>query len=246
MENSEVDEFNEKIIKAFATKAQRFEERANELEQNLKVKEAELEYVANLYDKEKSLHSLDIENANKNTIILENKLEELKKSNLEKDKINSGLLSQIENLNSEISRKDERIHEIINEINDFYKEILSKDDEIENTSNNHEDIHQKITSLVNFFSQRDAELKEQKEEVVKKEEIIKNQAEQIATLQAELDELKPPEISNITKERLICPKCGAVGKDIKNVEDKSKPLSYVGNMPMYAKIHVCKKCGNEF
>ena len=47
-------------------------------------------------------------------------------------------------------------------------------------------------------------------------------------------------------DRLKCYKCGSVGKDIKVVEDKSKALSYVGNMPMYAKYHVCKKCGYQF
>jgi len=40
--------------------------------------------------------------------------------------------------------------------------------------------------------------------------------------------------------------CGSVGGDIKTVEDKTKVLSYVGHIPMYAKKHVCKKCGYEF
>jgi hypothetical protein len=40
--------------------------------------------------------------------------------------------------------------------------------------------------------------------------------------------------------------CGAVGHNIKVEEDKTKVLSYVGHIPMYAKKHVCKKCGYDF
>ncbi|MGB5911485.1 MAG: hypothetical protein WBH31_09850, partial [Promethearchaeia archaeon] len=47
-------------------------------------------------------------------------------------------------------------------------------------------------------------------------------------------------------ERITCPMCRAVGGNIKTVEYKSKVLSYVGHIPMYAKKHVCKKCGYEF
>ena len=36
------------------------------------------------------------------------------------------------------------------------------------------------------------------------------------------------------------------GHDIKTMEDKTKVLSYVGHIPMYAKKNVCKKCGYEF
>ncbi|MBY8992842.1 MAG: hypothetical protein KGD58_19015, partial [Candidatus Lokiarchaeota archaeon] len=71
----------------------------------------------------------------------------------------------------------------------------------------------------------------------------------IKEIEAELNELKPPEILNndpTSGDRLICAKCGAAGKDIKTIEDKSKPLSYMGNIPMYAKYKVCKKCGNQF
>jgi len=41
-----------------------------------------------------------------------------------------------------------------------------------------------------------------------------------------------------------CPKCGA--ENIKEVQDKSKVLGYAGHVPIYAKIKVCKECGNRF
>ena len=68
-------------------------------------------------------------------------------------------------------------------------------------------------------------------------------------VETELSELKPPEIGAggfLSDERVTCPMCGAVGHDIKMEEDKSKVLSYVGHIPMYAKKHVCKKCGYDF
>ncbi len=48
------------------------------------------------------------------------------------------------------------------------------------------------------------------------------------------------------KERIACPKCGAVGKDIKTMEDRTKVISYMGQSRIYAKKRVCKKCGTEF
>ena len=50
----------------------------------------------------------------------------------------------------------------------------------------------------------------------------------------------------ISEERLICPSCGARGRDLKVEEDKSKVLGYVGHSPLYSKINVCKKCGYKF
>ena len=46
--------------------------------------------------------------------------------------------------------------------------------------------------------------------------------------------------------RLICPKCHAVGKHIKTVDDKERDPYYNGNIPMYAKKYVCKNCGHDW
>ncbi|GAH24708.1 unnamed protein product, partial [marine sediment metagenome] len=45
--------------------------------------------------------------------------------------------------------------------------------------------------------------------------------------------------------RRICPNCGATGFAIKEVEDKSKIISYIPK-PIFAKKFVCTKCGFEF
>jgi len=45
--------------------------------------------------------------------------------------------------------------------------------------------------------------------------------------------------------RRECPNCGAHGPSIKEVEDKTKIISYIPK-PIYAKKNVCLKCGYEF
>ena len=45
--------------------------------------------------------------------------------------------------------------------------------------------------------------------------------------------------------RRQCPNCGASGFAVKEVEDKSRILSYIPK-PIYAKKFVCTKCGFEF
>jgi hypothetical protein len=46
--------------------------------------------------------------------------------------------------------------------------------------------------------------------------------------------------------RVHCPNCGVFGKDIRTMLDKTKILRYQGQTRIYAKKHVCKKCGTEF
>jgi hypothetical protein len=45
--------------------------------------------------------------------------------------------------------------------------------------------------------------------------------------------------------RRLCPNCGASGFAVKEVEDKTRIISYIPK-PIYAKKLVCTKCGFEF
>nr|MDO8086263.1 hypothetical protein [Candidatus Sigynarchaeum springense] len=47
-----------------------------------------------------------------------------------------------------------------------------------------------------------------------------------------------------TETRIVCPKCG--NTNIKPENDRSRVLSYMGGVPLYAKKYVCKKCMFEF
>nr|MDO8081571.1 hypothetical protein [Candidatus Freyarchaeota archaeon] len=41
--------------------------------------------------------------------------------------------------------------------------------------------------------------------------------------------------------RVKCPKCGGI--NVKQVQDKGKVLSYIGQTPTYKKVWKCKDCG---
>jgi predicted Zn-ribbon and HTH transcriptional regulator len=106
-----------------------------------------------------------------------------------------------------------------------------------------------LNELNNLLVQKDNQLQELSEGLSEKDKLIQAQTAHIEEVEGEIQELKPPEIGAggfASEERITCPMCGAVGGNIKTVEDKSKVLSYVGHIPMYAKKHVCKKCGYEF
>ena len=97
--------------------------------------------------------------------------------------------------------------------------------------------------------QKNGEINNLSGSIGEKEKLIEAQTSLIEEVETELSELKPPDIGSggfVSDERTTCPMCGAVGHNIKQIEDKGKVLSYVGHIPMYAKKHVCKKCGYEF
>ncbi len=63
---------------------------------------------------------------------------------------------------------------------------------------------------------------------------------------------RPPQVSSILTtlgdtrvNKRKCPECGAVGFAIKEVDDKSRIISYVPRR-IYAKKMVCTKCRKEF
>jgi len=231
MDKYEIDAFDEKIMEAFIVKTRQSEAKIGELEQNIKVKEAELEYVAQLYDNEKKLLTLELENAIQKFTILEGKFNEVTHSNSTKDEELGILNNKIDELNTKIAPKDEEINSLKLEISDLNNKLSSRDKEVS-------ELNKELSNL-----------EELRKEILIKDKLIEEQSTTIKEIEAELNELKPPEILTDDPnrgDRLVCAKCGASGKDIKTIEDKSKPLSYMGNIPMYAKYKVCKKCGNQF
>ena len=141
----------------------------------------------------------------------------------------------IKHLNSEIDELKRNLN-ISQTVDSDLKKIL-------------ENIKKKNEELTNLNSQKEKKIQELQETLSEKDKIIEDQNTHLEQIKAELNNLKPPEVITVDvgeRERVSCPTCGAVGKDIKIEEDKSKVLSYIGNAPMYAKKHVCKKCGFEF
>jgi len=135
-------------------------------------------------------------------------------------------------LTSELEDEKKRSSNLEEQMNQVTDRFSTKDDEI-----------------INNISQQEVKIQKMNEELLKRDEILARQTSRIEAIELELKTFKSHEIfasDTSGGERLKCPKCGAAGKDIKLVEDKTRPLSYVGNMPMYAKIKVCKKCRHKF
>ncbi|MBD3215244.1 MAG: hypothetical protein GF311_21735 [Candidatus Lokiarchaeota archaeon] len=47
-------------------------------------------------------------------------------------------------------------------------------------------------------------------------------------------------------EKLTCPMCGAVGRDIKVIIDTNKQIDEVEGNPIFARRYICKKCGYKW
>jgi hypothetical protein len=71
-----------------------------------------------------------------------------------------------------------------------------------------------------------------KKETVKPSEVVDR------IEQEEREQEAPP-----VEGRRVCPECE--GTDFKTVEDKDRVLHQQGGMKIYAKNHICKKCGHK-
>jgi len=180
---------------------------------------------------------------------------ELKEKLAKKDEELAGLAKERDELNSKYKGKDKELESKVNELNNLNSEIFDlkktvtlKVEEINALNAQVEDLTKKNEELTNFLTEKDTKIKELNDALAEKDNIINVQNTKIEEAETELTALKPTAPTTYTSEdRLMCPSCGAIGKDInQNVEDKTKVLSYVGHKPMYAKKNVCKKCGYEF
>ncbi len=111
---------------------------------------------------------------------------------------------------------------------------------------------QKISELSLQLQEKDSEISELTSQLEGKSTALKNLILKMEKSDHPIDELynPPPEVEieepTAIDERVRCPKCGAFGRDLKTMEDRSKVLRYQGQMRIYAKKRVCKKCGTEF
>ncbi|MFW9825103.1 MAG: hypothetical protein ACFFE4_19335 [Candidatus Thorarchaeota archaeon] len=152
---------------------------------------------------------------------------------------------------SELEADSGRVVELENQINKLSSsnesEIASLKSEVNNLRSKVEGLTSKNEEISKFLSEKETKLADITNALEEKEKIIEEQKTKLEKAETELTALKPAETSTYTSEdRLICPECGAVGKDIKTEEDKSKVLGYIGHSPMYGKIHACKRCGRQF
>ena len=212
MDDYELNKFNEQIINAFKVKVEKSNKIISDLEQDVKVKEVELNFLAKKYDDE-------ITKLNK---IMEKSKEQI----LE---LKNGIYEQ----ENELSKKENETKLLNNKLREFKEEFASIKEENKEF----------LSQVENSLSLKEEELQSLQKLVEEKEKIIEDQKTKLEMVEAELSTFKPLELDLEGKKRLRCPSCGAVGKDIKEEEDKSQILDYIGHTPIYAKIRLCKKCG---
>ena len=161
------------------------------------------------------------------------------------------LQEKVAGLNSELESSKGKITDLENQVNEL---TSSKENETANFKLEISDLTSKVEELTSkneeitkSLSEKESKLDEVSKFLEEKEKVIGEQKTHLEKVETELGALKPVEpTAYASEDRLMCPSCGAVGKDIKSEEDKSKVLGYIGHKPMHGKINVCKKCGEQF
>ncbi|GAG58182.1 unnamed protein product [marine sediment metagenome] len=149
---------------------------------------------------------------------------------------------QITGFENTTAKSNERTDELSTEIQELNNMLTAIRDE--KTS-----LTSQLMELDNLLIQKNSKIQELSEENEAKDKLICVQAARLEELEIELGELKPLKEEKWSfpyEIRNSCPMCQAVGKDIREVEDREKNPYYNGPIPMYAKKYVCKKCGYEW
>ncbi len=185
--------------------------------------------------------------------ILEKKDEEYANLAKTKEKLNSEL-EELRGKLTDLKSKSANLEKLNSEVYDLKKTITLKDDEINKLKTEVDESKPKVTELTknnealnNSIAEKESKIKELTDTIAEKENALNEQNSRLEKVETELSALQPTApVDYSTEERLVCPSCGARGKDLKVEEDKSKILSYIGHSPMYSKTNVCKKCGYKF
>ena len=183
--------------------------------------------------------------------------------------------SEISRITSELEEARCKISEVENDLNRAISTNKAKDEEIRQLTGKDEEIS-RLNGVIevinteknnlevqskNLSEQKESEIQNLESTLTEKNKLLEAQAIHIEEVERELEDLKPQEvekeleISNHfeleksyypNETRIMCPLDQAVGKDIREVEDKKVILYYRGGIPIYAKKYVCKKCGYEW
>ncbi len=236
MDEYKLKEFNEQIFNAFKAKVEKSNKIISDLEQDVKVKEVELNFLAKKYDDEITQLNKIMEKSKEQIQELKNRIYEQEKELSKKENETKLLNNKLRGLKEEFASTKEENKEFLSQIETLKNENDLKDKNIG-------ELKPQLADTTNSLSLKEEELQSLQKLVEEKEKIIEEQKTKLEMVEAELSTFKPLELDFKGKERLRCPSCGAVGKDIKEEEDKSQILDYIGHSPIYAKIRLCKKCG---
>ncbi len=163
----------------------------------------------------------------------------------------TGKITDLSNANIDLTKKLEFSNAQAGEFNTKMIEAQKQVDELSKQVTGLKQLNEQNTAQIQQFSSKTQELEQsigQKNQILaEKENALQEKTLAAEEFEAKVKELEPPipDVSSYELDaRIICPMCNGV--DIKDIEDKTKVLSYVGHMPMYARKHQCKKCGYEW
>ena len=122
--------------------------------------------------------------------------------------------------------------EYLKRIDDLNAELITKKSSLDN-------LKARLDQVEPQFSEAKAKVNELQARVSEKDLSMEEMEGKLKEFETPI-----PKITDIGDERITCPMCGNV--HTKQVEDKTKVLSYVGHIPIYAKKNQCRKCGYEF
>lgn len=196
----------------------------------------------------------------------ESELEKTKRKLREKEKANKDLSLQILDLTQkfqmygeQVDKLERKVEELRSSSEDPKKEVAQLTAKLEETKRRLDKAFNTIREKNEEISQLESkinELTQFKKEAPIQPEPIEEPRKQIPveekTTQKETENLKPPPSASSEtqkgelKDRVYCPSCGAFGKDIRVMDDKSNVLYYQGQTRIYGKKRICKKCGTEF
>ncbi|MHA1474464.1 MAG: hypothetical protein ACTSQ5_04685 [Promethearchaeota archaeon] len=159
----------------------------------------------------------------------------------------TGKITELSNANMDLTKKLEFSNAQAGEFNTKMLEAQKQADELSKQLIGLKELNTQLTAKVTDLEQSSSKVHELEQKITQQESVLKQKAQAADEFEAKLKELEPPvpDVSSYELDaRVTCPMCA--GTEIKDVEDKTKVLSYVGHMPMYARKHACKKCGYEW
>ncbi|MFX0018526.1 MAG: hypothetical protein ACFFAF_07335 [Candidatus Hermodarchaeota archaeon] len=145
----------------------------------------------------------------------------------------------MEDYERRINELTKQISELQNQVYQLKTLISEKDNQINQLYNENQQAKAQIQSLQQQASQSPYYNQQPVQEPTQQ------QSAQIPVVDQTAKSIITSSTDTITLNKRECPKCGAFGFAIKEVEDKSRLLSYIPRR-IYAKKHVCTKCFYEW
>ena len=155
------------------------------------------------------------------------------------------LNEQTSNLNNILIERDKQIDQLSNEKIQLESQVQEAQQQVLTLQQQVTPLQQQVAKLQEEVAYKEKRIEELKEPRAVMASTLGQQSIDSQPPASSSVSTTPAPIPEIKSGRRVCPNCSASGFAIKEVEDKSKIISYIPK-PIYAKKMVCTKCGYEF